>query len=182
MPEIAYDVSTEDLVAFSVYHATVRRRGGHQRLRFTLLCALGALAMVLALSFAVGHEPAVLWISIPVTLLVSVALSLLYPVWMRWCVTISSTSLLSGPNPGLKGGHTLAVRPDGLEEITEVGRQTIPWNCVSVPVESDSHVFVYVGTAQAAVVPKAAVRGDLEPFLESVRRHACDGEHSSTPT
>jgi hypothetical protein len=67
----------------------------------------------------------------------------------------------------------LAITPEGINAVTENSRSFESWAAVVKVTATDEHVFLYLTSDMAHVVPRRAFidRGDFERFVELARRY-----------
>lgn len=78
--------------------------------------------------------------------------------------------LREGRNTSILGRHELEVTETGITEHTEQISTTIAWKGIERIVSTDSHVFVYLSSTSACIIPRdSIIEGDYEMCLEELR-------------
>jgi len=88
------------------------------------------------------------------------------PAW-NWLIKILVKRLYGkGAHPGLIGTHKITVNDSGALEESEVGEHRVNWKGIVKVESSDTHAYIYIGAAQAHVIPKASlIEGDYDAFV-----------------
>ena len=165
--EVQYEVTMEDIVEFNRYHMahspTIRRSLRTAR----LLVSVAFVAAGILLSVAKGT-----FTDVAVFGLVSVLWFLLMPAFVgRRTIKNVRRMLSEGENRGLLGKCTLSIAVDGLRVVRETGESTFAWCAVDRIVTAERHVYIYVSTVEALVIPKDAFAAPAgcEWFVERAR-------------
>ncbi len=173
MSKIEYDMTMEDLVEFNLYNATESEYGKRGIRRFRIL--VGSIAVVTAVLMVVRfHQGATAgsFISLMgIYVLIFIPFLIFYPMYLKWHVRRTAAKAYQDREmPTFGGTRTLELSDEGIEESNEDGSNTVPWDKIESIDETETHVFIFIGPVQAAVIPKARVRGDLDAFANEVRR------------
>ncbi len=168
---IRYELTVEDLVGFSLFHlqtSPARKRSSRIGYGFIFLCVLTTLFFRRGDHFS---DPRYWMIFIPVLCVVGFLFVFLYSRWRTWLIKRSVRRIYNeGDNPGLVGRHKLTVNDRGVWEETEVGESRTNWEGIVKILSSGTHTFIYIGAAQAHVVPKASiVEGDYDAFVAQAK-------------
>ena len=74
-------------------------------------------------------------------------------------------------NKRLLGERELELTETSLRAKSQYGEGTLLLDAVEKVISTEKHTFIYVGTADAFVIPRAAVtEGDYDAFVEAVRQ------------
>jgi YcxB-like protein len=164
--EIEYRVEDGDIVAFLDHHSEHSAAAREIRRRQTYGYAILITILVLVLWFFGGMA-------------LAIAILVLGPVWVAWwpararrLARKQAAALYpEGPNPMFDGPHVLRLDEGGLVSIAPGAESRMPLTNIQRVVETEDHLFVYVGSIQAFVVPRHRVaRGDVRAFAEQLRR------------
>lgn len=166
MEAIEYANSLADLEAYSLYHLK-RSPVGRRSLRMSAII-VGAIILLgsLILSFPNLDVAALLLSTIG-----AVAGALVYPsICARAARTQTRRHYSSGRNMTVFGWHRLTLLDDELREENEGGSRSVRYEALEGVAETESHVFVFVTTVSAYVIPKNAVSsGALDSFVARLR-------------
>ena len=165
---IRYEVTVEDLVEFSLFHLRqskaqqqVQRKGYFLTIIFILI------GTYLGGGFGQIFKPFFWYAILPVMGFLTLGF-ILIGRWLRPRAVRRAVRRLydEGANPGLVGLHKVTVNDRGIHEESEVGESRVNWEGITRIVSSDSHTYIYIGAAQAHVIPKASIReGDYDAFV-----------------
>jgi hypothetical protein len=167
--QVSFDLTAADLEAwgdFSVRHNAVARR---QMFATSLLVAV---CVGLLGGIAVGRSPAGTTIAVLLAALTFVAA----PWVVRGSSRRTTRALYShGRNVGMLGPRTVRLDADGVHVEMDGGRESRYWWAVEDVTTSPDHVYIYVTSISAHIVPRRAfaTRDDADRFYqEARRRHA----------
>lgn len=160
--KLGYTVEMPDLVAFNQYHldhsdfVKSRRRKG-----IALVCGIyGILGTVHSLAKQ-SFVPIVIWS----------LLAVLYSLWYSRAsrrASPKSVQKLYGAdkNKGVLCEHEIEILEDGVVERTPFGEHKTTFLGIERIIQTDTHGFVFIGTMNAHVIPKARVtNGDYDAFM-----------------
>jgi hypothetical protein len=94
--------------------------------------------------------------------------------WARVVEIRSTNELVEDPrNRWLVGPRRLRISPEGIHVSGEYTRSFITWPTVWFIGATDEHIFLYIATTQAHIVPRQAFadRSDFEAFLTLAARY-----------
>ena len=166
--DIEYEISTDDLVAFHLYHNehTLAGRGCRWGLQllFGLITVAGSV-----IYFIVGdYLMASVWL---VAAFIGVALA---PIVLRGSIKRQVVKLCRrGKQTGVIGIHRLSLTPEAMMNSSEESESRVPWSDVEKIATTGGHLFLYTGAEKAIVVPKRAFSDDAgwTEFVETARRY-----------
>jgi hypothetical protein len=182
-PEVEYEMTPEDVVAFTDY-ATEHDQNGRPipRTRAWAWVALAALVVLMFISltgtdrweFLLPDAPSSLGdalktFTIPTLLMLGAAAYLFRRRFYRWLVL---RSLREPQKARILGRHRLHLSPAGVTATTPVDSTTIGWQDVTRIASTKAHLFFMLGPHQAIIVPRRAFADTdaLEDFLGTTRR------------
>jgi hypothetical protein len=182
--QVAYELSVDDLIAFSMHHRrtspAMRRQLRMAYLVFpAILFALGALVLAV-----VGDEG----IRMPLAVFVfgvGVILSFAGPLLSRHKTAQFLTKIYAeGSNRALTGWRRLSIGREGVAMSSELVESQMKWPAIERIESTDGYMFIYIGSANALVVP---VRAFSTPahflvFLETARRYWQQAREALGPT
>ncbi len=90
-------------------------------------------------------------------------------------------------NKTVLGSHELELHDDAFIERTPYNENRSAWGAIENIESTEGHTFIYVGTAQAHIIPHAKItEGDLNAFLADLGRkyrpHATLATTGSSPS
>jgi Mn2+/Fe2+ NRAMP family transporter len=128
-----------------------------------------AVAVVPIVVFMIGRvmEPNLV-LNVAVALLVGI----LVPPLIYWNTKREVMKLPSG-KPGLLGEHTITIAPEGLREKTVVNESSHSWEGIHAIVDDKQHIYVFIDTHMAHIIPKRAFSGENEAqvFLDMAMQY-----------
>lgn len=167
---LQYTFLEEDLVESQRFHIAgspaVRRR---QRLGMIIVSAVIMLACLISAGDAAGKP------SRPSMLILGIVLSAVMCLWLRFSHQRNSRNLVramlkEGSTDGMFGPQEIEIDDSGISKRSDVRGSFAAWSVVRRLDETDTHVFVYVSSIEAHVIPKNRVTsGDLSAFINTVR-------------
>jgi hypothetical protein len=168
--EIGYEVTLDDLIAFTLYH--------HEHspaMRRSLLFLRFKLPMVGLLIFFLPP-----W-SLDSILGGMVLFPLFYILWIfcipffyRYGIKMRTRNLhREGSNKGILGQHHIDLSPVSVTERTEFGEQITRWDAVERIVSTANYIFIYIGSMSGHVIPKRAFLNEdaAQQFLHQAREN-----------
>ena len=161
--QISYELTPQDLVAFSRYHSFASPTARRQRSG----CLIAIVALMLGLPafiLATSNKPLVqtardIWplLAGPVFFVI-----VMIP-YIKWRTASMSSRLVNeGRNAGFYGACTLALGEAGIKEEKESGESTRRWPAVERIVVTPDYVFVYTAGIEAFVIPVRVFRDSDE--------------------
>jgi YcxB-like protein len=164
--EIEYRVEEGDILAFLDHHSQHSAAAREIRRRQTSGYAILVAIFILVRWFFGGMA-------------LAIAILVLGPVWVAWWPSRArrlarkqaAALYPKGPNQMFDGPHVLRIDDGGLVSIAPGAQSRTPFTSIQCVVDTEDHLFVYVGAIQAFVVPRRRVaRGDVRAFAEQLRR------------
>lgn len=153
--EIEYNNTLSDMVEFNLYHykysPAMKKTMRSIKLGSTLLVVI-AMAF---LSYRTGDNFAYL-IMLPLGIVFSVIIFFIWPIPRIFENNIKKQTLRfykEGANKHYIGKHTLTLAAEGITETTEYGEQKTKWSGVEKVALSDKHIYIYIASVQAFVIP-----------------------------
>ena len=69
--------------------------------------------------------------------------------------------------------HIIAIAPDSITEISEVGESRTAWSGVEKVEENEEYIFLYTGSLIAHVIPKRAFisQDEASKFFQQARAY-----------
>lgn len=163
---VEFDQSVDDLIAFNQYHIKNSKtlRPSNFRRILTWFCFLFVTTFVAITAQGQGH---------------SSDLSSLAPWVLMFCIiwwlvfrSIRATSkkkmrqmLEEGENRNLAGRKRVTLTPVALVEKTPFSESSTKWVAIEKIVASSTHLFIYVGSTAAYIIPRSAFKS-VEEFDE----------------
>jgi len=155
-----YEISKDDLIAFSLYHHRHSPAGRRQYLRawlapagiWLLLCTgiwyLGQRGSGSPLQAFFDLSP----------LFSGVPLHLIYAPWAyrRKLRKIVSGMLSEGHSRSLLGHHRVAISPESVTDSSEYSQTSTVWLGVERVAVADEYAYIYTSALAAIVVPRRA--------------------------
>jgi hypothetical protein len=173
--ELTYELHADDSLAFSKHT--------YQTSRATRLMRTGGYVLV-ALVYLVGYAFE-LWARrfwqweylAPVLAKQVLELAFymsVYYLLLRWLFKFMAVRMTKeGRNAGILCKHRVVVDGEAFFDGTDVGDQRVLWRGVERVEQTDAHIFVYIGSATAFVVPKwaFATEREAQEFFQAARTY-----------
>ena len=174
---VEYEITQEDLSAFSFYHHFRSPCAMRQYRRSWLLPPFLWLLGFVGIWYLVDRErgtPFRTFLAL-LPLFSFVPFYLLYFPWSyrRRVRKIIHGMMNEGHNRGLFTRHRVATSLDGIADATDVGHSSIAWRAVERVVRNDQYAFVYLNAFAAIIVPRRAFSTpeQFEEFIRVVNDH-----------
>lgn len=170
--EIVYDVTMEDLLAYNLDYLKQSRFGRRNLLVYRLSPPLAWLVLG-ALMILLG-TPLNPWAFAFSLTVVSIGWFFLAPIqWNRIIRKRVRKIYAEGQNRTVLGMHRLVLTPEGIENSSETSDTRTKWSAVEKIVEMERYYYLFVGAAQAHIVPKRAFSDEASGrrFIEIARRY-----------
>jgi hypothetical protein len=162
-PAIGYTPTIEDYVAFNLYH--LRHSPVARRAKWRAVVLMGF--FVLLACAVVSYMTRSSWGTYVVQVILC-ALIVVYSAW-RYDHNVAvhvRRHLREGRNAAQLSPHTVRIAADGIVEATTLNEATYRWPAIERVAESDDHLFIYIGAAQAIGIPKHRIEsGDYAAFV-----------------
>ncbi|HVC98489.1 MAG TPA: YcxB family protein [Pirellulales bacterium] len=176
--EVAYELAINDLVAFALDHQkkspTIRRR---RRVTCLLLPAvLFAVGALMLLVDVIGGA----FVSF-----VGAATLLLVPSLQRRATArILAKVYAEGSNRAVLGWRRLSIGREGVVMISDLVESRIKWPAIEKIDTSNEHLFIYISSMSAHVVPIRAFASAMHfsAFVESARGYWRQARDAIGPT
>ena len=174
---IECEVTKDDLVAFNQYHNRHSPFGRRQYLRALLrFPALWLLVFAMIWYFADQKRGTPLQTFLDLSpLLYGLVVYLLYiPFAYRRAVQQAVNGMLDeGKNKGILGRHRVTLTPESVIEASEFSQNATSWRAVERVVEFGDHVFIYINSMAAIVVPRRAfpAPSEFDKFINAANAH-----------
>ncbi len=164
---IRYEITLEDLLAFSLHlhqkSPTLRRN----RLRAAIALAAMILGLCLVAS-EITSEPAFLWVGVGGATVIGAIYPRIYRRNVKW---LSSRMYAEGQNKALLCEHVTELRDNGLFDGTEFLERTVFWKGIERIESLPGHTFVYLSTMSAQVIPEnSIIEGNYQLFVAELQR------------
>jgi len=169
---IEYERTIDDLVNFNLFHIkhspAMRRQIFLARILVTILTPIFSLALIYVLDRNVRLPTSAYIIS----LIGGGILFFIYPYINRSTIIRRTKNILSeGTNKAIIGRQQIITSEEGLICETNAGGSRINWSSIERVAQDDKYIFLYIGAANAIVVPKSAF-SDIQSqreFLDIVK-------------
>lgn len=165
---VKYENSIDDLVAFNRHHCARSPAVKKSKLRTLILWSL--VFILISLKFPTSEDLAIST-RVAFGILCAVLFALFFSLlWRPMMDRLVRRLYREGANKGMFCQHELEIDDQGIVERTDVGEARHAWRAVERIEESDDHVFIYVSSMMAHVIPKRAVKtGDVQAFLSQAK-------------
>jgi hypothetical protein len=157
---VEYELTTEDIRRFSLYHLfhspIVRRQYRSGLLVFPIMWLL-LCTMIWFLADRERHTPLRTFLDLW-PLFSGVPLWFLYFPWQyRRKVRKTVTAMINeGSNRGLLGRRQLTISPNGVTESGEFGQTIRIWKSIDRIAEDEDYAYIYLHATEAMIVPRRA--------------------------
>ncbi len=97
-----------------------------------------------------------------------------YPKYFNKTVKKNVEKMLGeGNSNSLYGEHKLSLTEDGITETNEAEKLEIGWNSIEKIVKTEEHIFIYLDSIKAYIVPKRAFKDNKEEeeFITYLENH-----------
>ncbi|HEV3020827.1 MAG TPA: YcxB family protein [Pirellulales bacterium] len=171
--EVVYELELDDLIAFSMHHrktspAMRRQLRAAYLIVPAMFCVLAGLVMV-----AVHDEGMRILLAI-FLLATGAILFLLGPLLSRHRTARFLAKIYAeGSNRALLGWRRLSLGREGVAMSSELIESRMKWPAIEKIESSDQYAFIYIGSANALVVPLRAFASPAHfmVFVETARNH-----------
>jgi hypothetical protein len=150
--KIEFELTLDDLVAFTVVHALRSPTFKRQQLGY-FVGGLLLFSVLPGLILATTEKPVLetardIWPLLmgPISYLLFM---LVIPIWRKRFEAISKRMLAEGHNSGADGPCSLTIESDGLRETRPAGESLRHWSAVEKVLVTDTHAFVYTSAVEA---------------------------------
>lgn len=165
---LKYELTQDDLIAFSVYAATRTPQAVKESSRLRLWIAIGTV-VALALVFAANGS---LYLGLAVGLVVAALLWLVWnPMW-RWATKANARRFVGLGQLGAVGEYRIWADESGVHQVSPKGRTDSPWQEVLRVEDDDDYIFLFTGELEAYLIPRTVESHELERFLQVVYRES----------
>jgi hypothetical protein len=166
---LEFERTIEDLIDFNMFHMahspSIKRQYWNTRIWTTILVTLLLLSVIFLLTHSLSTFDYVY------SFLGSALIFWGYPYgYKREMIHRLYKLLGEGENESVLGSCTITLSPDGIYTKTEKSEGKINWSAVIKTVQSEKHIFLYIGSVNAFVIPKAAFANNKtkQEFLDYV--------------
>jgi len=163
---LQYAITLEDVVAFNEHFAFTHNRHSARRM---WLRALSYAAMCgVPIAWVLHRDTHDTGVAIAVCAAIMVVLVIPYHRYLRHYLRRQIRGLYgSRSEDGTIGSHTLEGLSNGIKESTANTQSFHEWSAVQAIALTPSHLFIYLGTPLAHIVPRKAVTPEFLSFLRS---------------
>ena len=169
---VNYERTIEDLVEFRLFHVT--HSPSFRRLMLFGRIATSLLIIIVGLGiFSLFNGALALW-NYVFALLFGVIVFVLLPTRLRARLKQNTRKMLAeGDNRAVLGPQSLTASPEGLLLESRAGESKFRWSSIVKIAQNDDYIFLYIGAANALVIPKKAFSPPeiQQEFLDFVRAH-----------
>ncbi len=174
---LEFNFTEEDLIDFNLYHMahspTERRSIFTGRLVTALLVVIVAFSLVLSFGWHID-------LLVVVSVLVGAIFAfMIYPRFLRRSAVRHIRKLLrEGDNAAVFGPESMTFSQDGIFEKDAMGERRYNWSAVQRVVENGKHIFLYVSSTRALVIPTSAFESGAmkQEFLQLVKQYGKAGD------
>lgn len=164
--KIKYRMELEDVVAFNRYH--IDNSPAMRRTKFLLMWGVGAGIFAAISALAVLRNSVIVFVY--GVLGTTFYILLFRRSWIRSHEKQVRRLYNEGTNKRILGTRELELVEDRLLEVSETGRQETVLSVVERIAMTDAHVFIYIASVIAHVLPRSKViEGNLEEFVDAVK-------------
>jgi len=162
---LEFELTADDLVAYNLHGFRTAPAMKQQREVYRIWMSLLAFVALALPSAMVGLVIEGLVIGTVVALI----LWLLWPELWLWVTKRSAMHLAKTGGLGVPGPCRLWFDEDGVHDATPAGTSSVGWQEVDRIEQDSDHAFIFVGPAEAYVIPKRIGEGPVREFLDEVR-------------
>jgi len=149
---IDYELTTDDLLDFNMYHAnhseTVKKALTLQRLMGPVLF------MIILVFLTILKVEPLLTFYLPFFIIMSILWVIFYPKYFRKHIQRYSKKMLTeGKSKGITGKHTLTLTDNELIESNESRETKTKWASVQDIVRSDTLMIIYTSAMGGYIIP-----------------------------
>ncbi len=167
----SYELTTDDLVAFTQFHTSQSPAARKQRVG-CLTLAIVAMLLLPGLILLTTDKPILeTALNIWPLILGPLLLMILAPPYIKWRTRSLSTRILNeGENSEFNGDCSMSLDDTGIRESKASGDTFRNWSAVQRIVTSTNHLFIYTSGIEAFVVPKRAFDTDdgFNTFVQAI--------------
>jgi YcxB-like protein len=175
--EVEYELTLEDISAF---HAYYRRHApaSHRRIDpivgvvILISCILYGLALLTVLALGVGS----FWVPILIGAWAGALIASIFDTWhFKWMASRMSRKALEYGRDAEKvlGWCRVILDPQGIHVTSQFSTCLYLWNGIEKIATTDEHLFIYVTTGSAQVVPLRAFADGraFDSFVDMAKRY-----------
>ncbi len=156
---LEFERTIDDIVDFNLFHQahspSIKKQMWAYRVLFTLLIAF----VPIIISYFMRHS--VLTLNTILGLLVSVLFFIAFPNMARRSTAQRVQSMLNeGENRSMLGHCVITLSPEGISTKAVGSEGRIDWSTITKVSQSEKHIFLYIGSINAYVIPKTAFAND----------------------
>lgn len=182
-----YEITKEDLSAFTLYHHRHSPTARRHYLRSWILPAIIWLLVCIGLWHLADRQrgtPLRTFVDL-LPLFGGVPVYLLCFPWAyrRKLRKIVASMVSEGQNRGVFSRHRVTLSPEGVTESGEYGATSAAWCAVERVAVSDAHAYIYTSALAAIIVPQRAFAGpaQFDEFVRIAQRYHEKGKASLLP-
>lgn len=146
---IEYQLTMQDYLDFNIYHMN-----HSPSLKRTLFIErfIGPIIFLISPILLTKGSAIPLWYWYCVFTILSLLWIVLFPKYINKSISRRITKMLNeGKNTGILGNHSLSITEKGIIDKTEYSEEK--FNFIEKVVESDKHIFIYVSSLSACIIP-----------------------------
>ena len=156
---LEFDRTIDDIIDFNLFHQdhspSIKKQMWAYRVLFTLLIAFVPIIITYFMRDLVFTLNTILG------LLVSVLFFVAFPNMARRSTAQRVQSMLNeGVNNSILGHCVMTLSPEGISTKAVGSESRIDWSKITKVSESEKHIFLYIGSINAYVIPKTAFTND----------------------
>jgi hypothetical protein len=155
---LEYELTKQDYIDFNIYYIK-----NSDTLKRSLIIQRYVMAVFfLIIPFAIYRVTDIpLWYWLAVFFVVAVLWVIFYPKYFM-SATIKRISKLvdEGKNKDMLGKHIITVNEEGIKEESKNGDSRINWDGVEKVAEAENHIFIYISSVMAYIIPKSIFEDD----------------------
>lgn len=169
--QIHYELNKKDYIDFNMNHfsisPTLKRTIFLQRYIFSIIYLIIPFVLTTVSDIPFGY-----WASIfGITYILWVVF---YPRYFMKTVQRNIEKLMNeGHTKSMLGEHSLTLTDEGVIEKNNSGETKTNWSSIEKIVQTDEHLYIYIDSIKAYIVPIKAFKGESEKqyFLNEIRKY-----------
>ncbi len=178
---LKFDLTLEDLVAFTRYHN--QQSPTMQKIKINALVVWGFVFFWICL---IRFQPLRLEVTVTSVAIALVGASI-YCIGYSWMfgsnIAYAAKEMYQETQSvGMTGSFELEIDHEKISERREGGGSYQEWRTVLTIVETENHVFLYISSVQAHIIPKHGIQaGMLDQFVDQAKKYWQDANPQTRP-
>jgi hypothetical protein len=183
---IEFERTIDDLIDFNLFHITHSATIKQQRFLSQVLTGVFVAVLIFGFFYLLFgvldsifgvfylRQPGIIYFILIISLLFGAYGFIRFPSINRQQTIRKIEKMLNEENnKEMLGLQVLSLSPEGIFSKSQAGESKVNWSAISRIAQNDKHLFLYLGSVNALVIPKSCFKSEKEQqdFLEYVNTH-----------